>query len=161
MAGECSVKIIGSTAFSEELCVGEDTAFNIDCYANNQIIRTVCIDAELYYYYQRKDSATSSAEHDYYFELGDFYLKKARQSTSSLSAEVYLRQSFRELLLSREKAICNKHTGRINIINTDLKEALNMVKSRKVFSKKEAMQYWLLSKVPILYHLLGTVRIRQ
>ena len=142
--------IIGDTIFSEELNIGEDTAFNIDCYAKQIGIKTVCTNSKLYYYFQRTESATQSAEHDYYYVLGKVYIDRANCSSNINSIRVYLRQAYRELLLSRKLA---KDKNHYDEVQNALSEAKIIRKKMKPFSFRETIIYHIFKRFPFAYHL--------
>ena len=142
---------IGDTLFSEELKIGEDTVFNIDCYAKRMGIKTVCTNSQLYYYYQRAESATQSADNDYYYSLGKVYTDRANRSSNTYSTMVYLRQAYRELLLSRKLTKDKDHN---DDIQNALKEAAKVLKKKNPFSCKETIMYDTFKRFPFVYRFL-------
>lgn len=69
-------EIIENIRFVNNLKIGEDACFNLDCYKANENMKTVIVDCKIYYYYFRNVSSSHSDRLKKSIVQYEFFLQK-------------------------------------------------------------------------------------
>ena len=146
--------------FDEGVKISEDTLFNLGVIADNQNIKTVLIDAELYYYYDRADSAINTSQGLDFKVLSYIYLDRAEQADDKYVAGIYLNDAFKNTFTVRYLTRMTAEKQLKGEICELLKRCLQIEKTKKPLPFKKAFVYELMSHFPIIYTLFRRVKER-
>lgn len=155
-----SKNVIKNLRFVNEVKISEDTLFNIEVISNNEDIRVVLLNAELYYYYNRPDSAINTSSGLDFKVLSYIYLDRAEKSDSKYAKEIYLNEAFKNTFSVRylTKSVTDKALS--NEIKALIKHCLKLERKIKPFDFKKSVLYRALAHFPLLYTSFRKIKER-
>lgn len=155
-----SKNVIKNLRFVNEVKISEDTLFNIEVISNNENIRVVLLNAELYYYFDRNDSAINTCNGRDFKILSYIYLERAEKADSKYITGIYLNEAFKNTFSVRylTKSIADDEL-RIEI-KALIKRCLRLERKEKPFSFKKSVLYSLLEHFPFLYTSFRKIKER-
>lgn len=153
-------EVMQNHRFEERVKISEDTLYNIEIIADKPNIKTALIDAELYYYYDRADSAINTSHGLDFKVLSYIYLDRAEQTDDKYVSGIYLNDAFKNTFTVRyltRKATDPELKSELNGL---IKRCLLVESTKKPLPLKIAIIYKLMSYFPIVYALFRRVKER-
>lgn len=150
-------ELVRKYSFPEKIRIAEDTFFNFvitACEADEgREISLMSIDAPLYYYYQRNNSALRVNTHSTgQLEAAEEYLNYASKMKTEKAKAVFIERAFKSALLYRYlEMFSGDYKQKKQEADKLLKRAADMIKGNTVISKKKKDFYIASFKMPSVY----------
>lgn len=144
-------QILSGISFSEEVKISEDTLFNTLIISKNPQLVSVLIDTQLYYYYNRPDSAINTSKGLDFKVLSYIYLDYAEKSDDKYFCGAFLNEAFKNTFSVRYATMFESNMAIKNEVNQLTKRCLSLEKEKKPFPRKKAILLKLFAYFPNLY----------
>lgn len=146
-------EIINDIRFLENVRLSEDTLFNLRIIANNPDASIVLIDDELYYYFNREDSAYNFRFKSEYKKLGYIFLDWTEKAADKRSAGLFLNEAFKSILSVRYLTSFQNDKESKRELKELMKRCMRQERINKLFSKRVSIVYRTFAYCPFTYWL--------
>lgn len=146
-------KAVEGCLFDETFRLSEDAKFNAIVYMKNPDFKLVHIDAPIYYYYERSDSAVHTVPSSEIIKLGDFYIDRIPRENGATKAALLIEgmknvfsYRYHEMFNDNKKELQPEIRKRLRIC------ARYLYRTREISLKKKAI-FSAMMWFPILYRV--------
>lgn len=144
--------VISGVRFPVDLAIYEDGVFTREVLWNNRDNDAIVIGYPLYYYFNRKESATHS--HDFLparHSTINCYISKGASTCIRIDKEFWMRLAIESALDYRYYASLQNKNEHIKNANYQLKTSMRDIIRHRLFSLKTRFRFLILSMIPIVH----------
>lgn len=149
---------ISGLRFNPQIKWGEDSLFSITSLCKNSKI--VLLNVELYYYYQRDNSVTSSISSNDMFPLINTLLNSCEnlcQNENMTQQYIYLNESIKQVLALRYYTSVTQSKASQKDCYYIIKRCKSLLQSNKILSKKKRIIFSIFINCPTIYRIFRIV----
>lgn len=135
--------------------LAEDTIYNLIVLCSKEDTRIAVINEQLYYYYQRKNSAVRTIEHKNVVYAAKWLLENIDIAVSRTGKEIIVKQALHSMLAYRYLAMFSSDK---NEIRNESKQIYTLCKDNwKYLSVMDIARYKVLYYIPIIYRMIRII----
>ncbi len=153
-----SKNIIGKNRLPLDVCMGEDTLFNMYVLCQQNYVKIASVDLQLYYYFNRADSIVHTVKHSDIVFLSFYFLSKIDEF-SEKGKSVILEQAFNSMFAYRYLEMFSSDKKKVNAICRKLYNECKLICRRETSDGKQKLKlkYILIYHCPVIYRLIRII----
>lgn len=138
--------------FDSNMCLSEDTVFNLDILCSQQELKLIKTDAALYFYFSRADSAVHTLSSRAAEPAVRWYLSRIKDAHSEDIKMLYLFEAFKGAFSYRYGTMYEPDRDTLQLrAKNMISECLSNLRLQRNIPFVKRIQYYLLSYFPFLY----------
>lgn len=152
--------IVGQLRFEETLRVFEDFLFNIQVFTAKDTLCVACLDAQIYYYFNRPESAVHSFDFDERVKACEYMIRSMKKNLfdNDRLCRILSEEVIKKLLQIRYAAYLTKDVQLYKRCNNGMRGALDVLKKQsRLATIKDLTVYYAFYKMPCFYRIFRIV----